>query len=64
MVACPPVSQQRARVMELVRKRDWRALWEGDELMRELLAGRMLTGFLVSVLKTGAASRSSAPRRG
>lgn len=39
--------QQYARVMDLVRERSWTKLWEGDELLRELKAGRLLTGFLV-----------------
>lgn len=41
------VIQQHARVTALVEASDWPKLWEADELMRELRAGHLLTGFQV-----------------
>ena len=37
--------QQHARVTALVEASNWPKLWEADELLRELRAGRLLTGF-------------------
>eukprot|EP00752_Nemacystus_decipiens_P002360 g2229.t2 len=37
--------EQHARVTALVKASDWPKLWEADELLRELRAGRLLTGF-------------------
>lgn len=40
-------SQQHARVAGLISEEAWPKLWEGDELLRELRAGNLLTGFQV-----------------
>eukprot|EP00903_Cladosiphon_okamuranus_P016984 g15656.t1 len=37
--------EQHARVTALVEASNWPSLWEADELLRELRAGRLLTGF-------------------
>ncbi|CAM9366007.1 unnamed protein product, partial [Ectocarpus sp. 4 AP-2014] len=37
--------QQHARVSALVEASDWPKLWEADELLKELRAGRLLAGF-------------------
>ncbi len=41
------VLQQHAKVLALVEANKWPDLWEADELLRELRAGRLLAGFRV-----------------
>lgn len=40
-----PWSEQRERILELIRAGDWSTLNELDELQRELLAGKVLCGW-------------------
>lgn len=36
-------------MVSLVNEQQWAKLWEGDELLRELKAGRLLSGFQVGL---------------
>ncbi|CAM9225813.1 unnamed protein product [Chrysoparadoxa australica] len=40
-----PFSENRAKVLDLISKKDWSSLLKGDELLQELAAGSLLAGF-------------------